>query len=194
MAPVRFPVGWSDTWAQVHSAVILTLPAINGRGSWFSEATCHSTNTWYRSRGHLSPSVCFLSEEEKPVPWCPQVRSKQSCPPFARHPLAVRRECALLRDSTLALALFPGKHVRVFTSGPTPLNPYTIQLSRYYWSILLQGLKVEMHPTHAPSKERFFIPWFKHRGFQIRVIVTGCSHLYFTHLHEILKKGRSLTA
>ncbi len=51
-------------------------------------------------------------------------RYRRNGVPYAeRDHQAVRRDCALLRDSTLALSLFPGQHGRVFTSGPTPENP-----------------------------------------------------------------------
>ena len=53
----------------------------------------------------------------------PHGTGETECTPVARHPLAVRRACALLRDSTLALALVLGQHGRVFTAGPAPANP-----------------------------------------------------------------------
>ena len=46
-------------------------------------------------------------------------RYRRNGVPYAeRNHQAVRRECALLRDSTLALSLFPGQHGRVFPSSP----------------------------------------------------------------------------
>ncbi len=51
-------------------------------------------------------------------------RYRRNGVPYAeRDHQAVRRDCALLRDSTLALSLFPGQHGRVFTPGPVPGNP-----------------------------------------------------------------------
>jgi hypothetical protein len=55
---------------------------------------------------HLSRSV--HRTEVLPVPVCPTVQSRTEEAPIARHHLAVRRECAPRRDSTLALALFLG--------------------------------------------------------------------------------------
>ena len=56
---------------------------------------------------------------------CPTVLPKQKFAPVARLHPTVRWECALLRDFTLALALFLGQHVRVFTPGTSPGNPLT---------------------------------------------------------------------
>jgi hypothetical protein len=51
-------------------------------------------------------------------------RYRRNGVPYAeRDHQAVRRECALLRDSTLALSLLLGQHGRVFTPGPVPGNP-----------------------------------------------------------------------
>src|SRR5713101_333481 len=92
-------------------------------GSWFIERACHIGLDIQCSRGPLSPSV--RRTEVLPVPVCPTVLSKQKFTPVARLHPAVRRECALLRDFTLALALFLGQHVRVFTPGTSPGNPLT---------------------------------------------------------------------
>ena len=50
----------------------LTLPRIECGGFLVPRADLPSSPLEEDSRGHLSPSVCF--SEEKPVPWCPQVR------------------------------------------------------------------------------------------------------------------------
>jgi hypothetical protein len=50
----------------------LTLPARNGRGFLVRRADLPLYPHRYSRRGPLSPSVSF--SEEKPVPWCPQVR------------------------------------------------------------------------------------------------------------------------
>ena len=116
----------------------------------------------YSRRDHLSPGVrlyCY-----KPVLRCPRIRSKQRNAPVASRHLAVRRECTIRRGSTLALALFPGKHGRVFTSHPSCDNPYTIQLSRYYRIILLQGTKRGNAPHPCAIKGTIFHPLVQTQG------------------------------
>ena len=67
--------------------------------------------------------------------------SRNRVPPVERDRQAVRRVCALLRDFTLASFLFLGKYGSVFTPSPSLGNPYTIQLTRCYLSLLPQGKK-----------------------------------------------------
>src|ERR1051326_8457037 len=82
------------------------------------------------------------------------------------------------------------QHGRVFTSGPAPLNPYTIQLARYYKPILSESAPSgsEGGWTSAFAHDQLgsapnwswglavrprgptglFIPGLNHRGFQAR--------------------------
>src|SRR5712692_3633648 len=137
-------------------------------GSWFIERACHIGLDIQCSRGPLSPSV--RRTEVLPVPVCPTVLSKQKFTPVARLHPAVRRECALLRDFTLALALFLGQHVRVFTPGTSPGNPLTRfscqgtetnvpQLNTY------QLVRVVVE-RRLPAGSNFFIPRMNDGGFQ----------------------------
>ncbi len=138
-------------------------------GSWFIERACHIGLDIQCSRGPLSPSV--RRTEVLPVPVCPTVLSKQKFTPVARLHPAVRRECALLRDFTLALALFLGQHVRVFTPGTSPGNPLT--------RFSCQGTPDECTTVeHVPigtccggettrlAGSNFFIPRMNDGGFQ----------------------------
>ena len=52
-------------------------------------------------------------------------------------------------------SLFPGKHGSVFTRGPSPLNPYTIQLTRCSVSILPE---VPKRGNCAPAGTGFSSP------------------------------------
>jgi hypothetical protein len=75
------------------------------------------------------------------------------------------------------------QHGRVFTPGPAPGNPYTIQLERYYEYILSipaksgNGAKQSAYAhdqlgsspnwssSHLPHAcKGLFIPWINHRG------------------------------
>ena len=85
------------------------------------------------------------------------------------------------------------QHGSVFTHGPSPCNPYTIQLARYsrtcpgvrpYGLTVLEQVyhivefvssvvacRAGGHPTQAPNKERCFIPCINDGGFHIRRFV-----------------------
>jgi hypothetical protein len=101
----------------------------------------------------------FPDSSEPAVPECPSVQEKQWRDPSLRresHHQAVRRECALLRDSTLALSP-SGKHVHVFTRGTSPRNPGNmIQLS----------MCCTEYSTCVQRKEGLFIPRMNDGGFQ----------------------------
>ncbi len=64
----------------------------------------------------------FAEPSPRPFPSAPRYGSND-IPPVERDHLAVRRGCALLRDSTLALSLLLAQYGRVFPSGPSPENP-----------------------------------------------------------------------
>lgn len=98
-----------------------------------------SDTPWYTYQGFLvqrggSP-ISLPTERWRPsLPKRSQNRSSTSSrvphgtvhtefPPVERGRQAVRRVCAPLRDSTLALSLFLGQHGRVFTRDPSSLNP-----------------------------------------------------------------------
>jgi len=64
----------------------------------------------------------FASPKRSPFPSAPRYGSNM-VPPVERVHQAVRRECALLRDSTLALPLLLDEYGSIFTPGPSPGNP-----------------------------------------------------------------------
>jgi len=66
----------------------------------------------------------FASPRKKrsPFPSAPPVREPRGSTHW-KTPLAVRRACALLRDSTLALPLLLDEHGSIFTPDPSSGNP-----------------------------------------------------------------------
>ena len=89
----------------------------------------------------LSPEAFAPPPEKRSLFPCAPGYSRNRVPPVGRdrRPLGEHApSCEVLR---WPLTLFLGKHGRVFTPGPAPGNPYTIQLSRYYKTLLSQGLK-----------------------------------------------------
>ena len=83
----------------------------------------------HNAEARLSRSV--LENRSPPRSRVPHGTVETEFPPVERGHQAVRRECAPLRDITLALSLLLGQHGRVFPSGPSPENPENaIQLSR----------------------------------------------------------------
>src|SRR5713226_3257966 len=115
-------------------------------------------------------------------PCAPRYCRNRSAPVARLHP-TVRWECALLRDFTLALALFLGQHVRVFTPGTSPGNPLTRfscqgtetnvpQLNTY------QLVRVVVE-RRLPAGSNFFIPRMNDGGFQNWRFCKPCEQMLY---------------
>src|SRR5260370_7878205 len=113
--------------------------SVGGWGPQASSRTCKADTPLHRMQGVL-PSTMRLAHQSRnrkvEVRMSRSVRTiastcsrvphgteETTVPPVERDHLAVRRECAPRRDSTLALSLFLDQHGRFFTSGPTQQNP-----------------------------------------------------------------------
>ena len=103
----------------------LLFPCLSQRDEWPTACGWHPGEEQHPS---LSRLPCGnVPTQGEAFPWCYSSRDAALPKPVDWVPVASR----------IKIADILVKHGRVFTAGPTPANPYTIQFSRYYLSLLV---------------------------------------------------------
>jgi hypothetical protein len=97
----------------------------------------------------LSPEA-FASLARSLFPCAPRY-SRNRVPPGGRDLRPSGVNALSCETRRWPLSLFLGKHGSVFTLGPSLRNPYTIQLTRCYLSILAQGKKSGKRKMSLPA-------------------------------------------